>query len=78
LYFGPIPRPMPRVDDAGWHLTYLGTDADVDAKLSAFAHAEMDTAEVRADIARIRAEGTDLLDDPLAGPLADLLAAVAA
>jgi hypothetical protein len=65
---------LPRVPDAGWHLTYLGTDADVDAKLSAFAHSELDTAQTRADIARIRAEGTGWIDDPLTGPLAVILA----
>lgn len=65
---------LPRMPDAGWHLTYLGTDADVDAKLSAFAHAELDTPETRQDIARIRAEGTGWIDDPLTGPLADILA----
>lgn len=79
LYFGPIPRPMPRVPDAGWHLTYLGSDADVDAKLSAFAHAEYDTAQTREDIARIRVEGApDFVDDPLTGPLADILADILA
>jgi hypothetical protein len=69
---------LPKVPDAGWHLTYFGTDEDVDAKLSAFAHVEFDTAETRADIARIREEGTGFIDDPLAGPLADVLQAVAA
>jgi hypothetical protein len=78
MFFGPIPRPMLRVPDAGWHLTYFGTDADVDAKLSAFAHAEMDTAQMREDIARDRAEGSAvLIDDPLAGPLAEALAVMA-
>jgi hypothetical protein len=70
---------LPRVAEAGWHLTYFGTDADVDAKLSAFAHAEYDDAKTRQDIARIRAEGgPGWIDAPLTGPLADILSAVAA
>lgn len=69
---------LPRVPDAGWHLTYFGTDEDVDLKLSAFAHAEYDTAQTRLDIAHIRAEGPGWIDGPLTGPLADILAAVAA
>ena len=66
---------LPKVDAAGWHLTYLGSDDDVDAKLSAFAHEECDTAEYRAAVARLRAEGSGWLDEPLTGPLADLLVA---
>ncbi len=58
---------------AGWHLSYAGTDADVDAKLSAFAHSECDTAENRAEIAQVRAEGGDRVDDPLLGPLSAIL-----
>lgn len=73
LNFGPLPR----VPNAGWHLTYLGSAADVDAKLSAFAHAEIDTAQTRADIAAF-AGGSDWVDDPLTGPLADILAEVLA
>jgi hypothetical protein len=67
---------LPKVDEAGWHLTYF--DEDVDAKLSAFAHAEYDTAQTRLDLADIRANGTGFIDDPLTGPLADILAGVAA
>lgn len=63
---------IPRVPDGGWHLTYLGTAEDVDAKLSAFAHAEFDTPQTRLDIAAF-AGGSDWIDDPLTGPLADLL-----
>lgn len=74
LNFGTIPR----VPDAGWHLTYFGTDEDVDLKLSAFAHAETDTAQTRREVAEIREHGTGFLDDPLTGPLADILQAVAA
>ena len=66
---------LPMVHDAGWHLTYF-VEADVDAKLSAFAHAECDTAEMREDLARIREHGTGLVDDPLTGPLADILVGV--
>lgn len=74
MNFGPIYR----VPDAGWHLTYMGTDEDVDAKLKAFAHAECDNEQTRAEIAHIRALGTGFIDDPLTGPLADILAGVAA
>lgn len=63
---------IPRVPDAGWHLTYLGSEADVDAKLSAFAHAEIDTPQTRLDIAAF-AGGPEWIDDPLTGPLADIL-----
>lgn len=62
---------LPKVPEAGWHLTYF--DEDVDGKLRAFAHAEWDTPEAREEFARIRAEGTGLIDDPLTGPLADIL-----
>ncbi len=76
MYFGPIPRACLRVPDAGWHLTYLGSDEDIDAKLSAFAHAENDTAQTREELAGIRANGTGYIDDPLTGPLAEILAEV--
>lgn len=69
---------LPKVADAGWHLTYFGTDEDIDLKLSAFAHAEYDTAQTREDLARFRVEGTDWIDDPLTGPLAEILSGVAA
>lgn len=74
MYFGPIPRACLRVPDAGWHLTYYGTDEDADLKLSAFAHAESDTEETRRDLADLRDNGTGWIDDPLTGPLADILA----
>lgn len=63
---------LPKVPDAGWHLTYF--DEDVDGKLKAFAHSEWDTPEGRATFADIRANGTGLIDDPLTGPLAEVLA----
>jgi hypothetical protein len=63
---------LPKVPEAGWHLTYF--DEDVDGKLRAFAHAECDTPEFRAEIERVRTEGVGLEDDPLTGPLADILA----
>lgn len=66
---------LPQVHEAGWHLTYY-LEADVDAKLRAFAHAECDTAEMREDLARIRKFGTGCVDDPLTGPLAEILAGV--
>jgi hypothetical protein len=66
---------LPKVHQAGWHLTYMGTDEDVDAKLSAFAHEECDTAQYREDVARLRDSGEGWIDDPLAGPLADILVA---
>lgn len=68
---------LPKVDNAGWHLTYFGSDTDVDAKLSAFAHAERDTPEARAELAELRDHGgPDWSDDPLTGPLADALGLV--
>jgi hypothetical protein len=67
---------LPKVHHAGWHLTYF--DEDVDGKLSAFAHAEYDTEQTRREIADIRANGTGFIYDPLTGPLADILAGVAA
>lgn len=67
---------LPKVGDAGWHLTYYGTDEDVDAKLRAFAHAESDTAEMRRVLAEIREHGTGWVDAPLDGPLADILARI--
>lgn len=68
---------LPAVTDSGWHLTYLGSDEDIDAKLSAFAHAEHDTAEDRAELARIREHGdAERVDDPLGDPLASILAEV--
>jgi hypothetical protein len=73
MYFGPIPRPMPRVPDAGWHLTYYGSDEDVDRKLSAFAHAEHDTVQMRRELADLRHNGIGCVDEPLTGPLADIL-----
>lgn len=74
MYFGPIPRACLRVPDAGWHLTYYGTDEDIDLKLSAFAHAEHDTPDMRRELADLRDNGTGWIDDPLTGPLADVLA----
>lgn len=72
-------RTLPQVEDAGWHLTYYGTDEDVDAKLRAFSHAEVDTPEMRAQLAHDRERGpAGWLDDPLTGPLADILAEVPA
>lgn len=64
---------LPKVPEAGWHLTYLGSDADIDAKLKAFAHAECDTPQMRAELAAIRDNGTGWSDAPLTGPLADIL-----
>lgn len=79
MYFGPIPRACLRVPDAGWHLTYYGSDEDIDLKLSAFAHEEADTPQMRQDLAAARETGfPDLVDDPLTGPLADILAGVSA
>lgn len=66
---------LPKVPEAGWHLTYF--DEDVDAKLSAFAHAEYDTGQTRLDLAAIRETGTGFVDDPLTGPLAEILERVA-
>jgi hypothetical protein len=65
----------PRVRDAGWHLTYQD---DVDAKLSAFAHAEVDTPEFRRQLEQARTthiglDGIPFVDQPLTGPLADVL-----
>jgi hypothetical protein len=66
---------LPAVPDSGWHLSYYGTDADIDAKLSAFAHSECDTAENRASLTELREHGdAERVDDPLTGPLAEILA----
>lgn len=67
---------LPVLRGAGWHLTYQGTDADVDAKLSAFSHVEWDTAEKREELARLRMQGTGMVDEPLSGPLVDVLRSV--
>lgn len=64
---------LPVLIGAGWHLTYQGTDADVDAKLSAFSHVEWDTAEKREELARLRMQGTGMVDDPLTAPLDGVL-----
>jgi hypothetical protein len=69
---------LPKVDEAGWHLTYLGTDEDVDRKLSAFAHDECDTEAMRQELAMVREVGTGFDDHPLTGPLAEILAGVPA
>jgi hypothetical protein len=66
---------LPRVADAGWHLAYQG---DVDEKLSAFAHAEVDTDEYRVRLAASRAKRVDLdgvpfIDCPLTGEIAEVL-----
>lgn len=72
-------RTLPQVEDAGWHLTYYGSDEDVDAKLRAFSHAEVDTPEMRAQLAHDREHGPKgWFDDPLTGPLAEILAEVPA
>lgn len=66
---------LPSVPDSGWHITYLGSDEDIDAKLRAFAHSECDTAENRASLAALREHGdAERIDDPLQGPLWDVLA----
>jgi hypothetical protein len=62
---------LPKVPEAGWHLTYY--DEDVDAKLRAFAHAEYDNEQTRLELADIREHGTAFVDAPLDGPLADIL-----
>lgn len=67
----------PKIEAAGWHLSYYGTDADIDAKLSAFAHAEVDTPEMREQLADLRDNGGQgFVDEPLTGPLADILAGI--
>lgn len=70
---------LPVLPDAGWHLSWQGSDEDRSTKLSAFAHAEYDTADERELLVRAAVEGLDvrgkpLLDEPLTGPLADWLA----
>lgn len=64
---------LPKVPNAGWHLTYYGDRLYVDAKLSAFAHAEYDTEDMRRELAEVREYGTGWIDAPLTGPLADIL-----
>lgn len=67
----------PKIEAAGWHLSYYGTDEDVDAKLRAFAHAEVDTPEMRQQLASLRESGGQgFVDEPLTGPLADMLAQI--
>jgi hypothetical protein len=66
---------LPKIRDCGWHLTYQD---DIDGKLSAFAHAEVDTPEYRAELERARVthtglDGAPFTFDPLTGPLADVL-----
>lgn len=68
---------FPLVPDAGWHLSYFA-EGDDDSKLSAFSHADHDTPDQRAHLARGRVEGVgpnweSLVDEPLTGPLAALL-----
>lgn len=71
LRLGPVTRVVP---DAGWHLSYLGTDEDVDAKLKAFAHSECDTEQYRAAMARLREEGDDQrVEDPLSEDIRKLI-----
>lgn len=64
---------LPKVPDAGWHLTYQGGDADIDAKLRAFAHVESDTEQMRQELTELRETGKGWIDDPLTGPLAEVL-----
>jgi hypothetical protein len=66
-----------RAQRAGWHLTYQD---DVDGKLAAFAHSELDTQAIRNTIDRCRREhldleGRPLLYEPLTGALAEVLTA---
>ena len=68
---------FPLVPNSGWHLSYFG-EGDDDSKLSAFSHADHDTPGQRAHLARGRVRGIGpnfetLVDEPLTGPLADLL-----
>ena len=48
------------VPEAGWHLTYFGTEEQVHAKLAAFAHAELDTPEQHAAVSGHMSTGTTL------------------
>jgi hypothetical protein len=66
---------LPRVADAGWHLTYQG---DIDEKLSAFAHAEVDTDEYRDQLAasrrdRVGLDGVPFINRPLTGDIAEVM-----
>lgn len=68
----------PAVLDAGWHISWTGSDEDRSAKISAFAHSELDNPQGRAAVAYGAAHGLDphgrpLLDDPLTGPLMEVL-----
>jgi hypothetical protein len=65
---------------AGWHISYVGTDTEIDAKLSAFAHAEFDTRQQRTLLVEARASATDflgkpLLDDPIDPAITEVLEA---
>lgn len=68
-------RTLPQVDNAGWHLTYFGSNDDNDRKLKSFSHVEVDTPQMRADLVAARERGfPGWLDDPLTGQIADILA----
>lgn len=68
---------QPRIADAGWHFTYQGDAHAIDQKLSAFAHAEEDTAEVREAWEIRRAQRVDpdgpYIERPLTGEIAEVL-----
>lgn len=51
---------LPTVPGAGWHLSYFMNEVAVHDKLSAFAHAEFDTAEWHAQVPRWMAEGHNM------------------
>lgn len=52
--------PPGRVVQTGWHLSSMGSDADVQRKVGSFSHAEFDTPHMRARIADCYATGHDL------------------
>ena len=55
-----------RVRNAGWHMSYLGGVAEVQAKLAAYLHQEYNTPGITdpAHIERAMREATDLFDRP--------------
>lgn len=51
-----------RSEEVGWHLSSLGKDDAITAKLETFAHTEYDTDEYKAGLAAARASHKDFLN----------------
>lgn len=61
-------RPLPTLDDAGWHFSYLGGPARVARKLHSFAHSELDTPENTTAAAIVAHAGAGLDPSGCVGP----------